>query len=357
MKKRVVIGLSGGVDSAVSALLLKEQGYEVIGIFMKNWESGGCTAQGSCTAQDDYEDVKKICATIDIPYYTVNFAKEYMHNVFLHFVEEYKKGRTPNPDVLCNREIKFGPFKLHALKLGADYIATGHYAGIVQKEGKIYLVRAKDEDKDQTYFLNQLSNNQLQNVLFPLSELHKEEVRVLAENNNLDVARKKDSTGICFIGEQKFRSFLSNYIPMQKGDIVDTDGKVVGEHDGVYYYTLGQRRGLGVGGCTQESGRWFVIGKDIQKNILYVSLNEPTSLYTKVCKVVNMNYITDKIANGDKVLARMRHRQPLQEAQVELLDKDVLKLHFSAPQRALANGQYAVLYQDKICLGGGVIDN
>ncbi len=357
MKKRVIIGLSGGVDSAVSALLLKEQGYEVIGIFMKNWESGGCTAQSNCSAQDDYEDVKKICAAIDIPYYTVNFAKEYWHNVFLHFVEEYKKGRTPNPDVLCNREIKFGPFKLHALKLGADYIATGHYAGITKKDNKTYLIRAKDEDKDQTYFLNQLNNNQLQNVLFPLSELYKDEVRAIAQKHNLKVAQKKDSTGICFIGEQKFRKFLSNYIPMQKGDIIDTEGKVVGEHEGVYYYTLGQRRGLGVGGCTQGDGRWFVINKDIQKNILYVSLNEPPTLYTQICKVTGMNYITDKVTNGAKVLARMRHRQPLQEAQVELLDKDALLLHFSTPQRALANGQYAALYQNRVCLGGGVIDN
>jgi len=351
MKKRVAVGLSGGVDSAVAALLLKEQGDEVIGIFMKNWQDE------DCTAQNDYEDVKKICARIDIPYYTVNFSADYWDKVFLHFVEEYKRGRTPNPDVLCNKEIKFGPFKRQAQKLGAEYIATGHYAGILKKDDKIYLARAKDEDKDQTYFLNQLKNEQLHNVLFPLCKLYKSEVRELASKHNLTVAEKKDSTGICFIGERKFREFLGGYIPMQKGAIVDAEGKTVGEHNGVFYYTLGQRRGLGLGGSTPEGGRWFVTGKDVQENILYVSLNEPPSLYTKICKVTGMNYITDRISNGEAVLARMRHRQPLQKAQVELIGEDTLLLHLELPQRALAGGQYAVLYQDKICLGGGVIDN
>jgi len=351
MKKRVAVGLSGGVDSAVAALLLKEQGYEVIGIFMKNWQ------EEDCSAQDDYEDIKKICARIDIPYYTVNFSADYWDKVFLHFVEEYKKGRTPNPDVLCNKEIKFGPFKEWAQKLGAEYIATGHYAGILEEDNKTYLVRAKDENKDQTYFLNQVSNSQLQNVLFPLCALYKSEVRELAKERNLPVAEKKDSTGICFIGERKFREFLAGYIPMKKGVIIDSEGKIVGEHNGVFYYTLGQRRGLGLGGSTPKGGRWFVTGKDVQKNILYVSLTEPPSLYTKLCRVNGINYITDKVANGAKVLVRIRHRQPLQQAQVELAKAGSMLLHFETPQRALAPGQYAVMYKDRICLGGGVIED
>ena len=349
MKKRVAVGISGGVDSAVAALLLKEQGYEVIGLFMKNWEDGE-----DCSAANDYEDVKRICAKLDIPYYSVNFERQYWDRVFSHFIEEYKAGRTPNPDVLCNREIKFGPFREQAQKLGAEYIATGHYAGILEKEGKTYLVRAKDENKDQTYFLNQLSNKQLQNVLFPLSQLYKSEVRAIAAECGLPVAEKRDSTGICFIGERKFREFLAGYIPMQKGEIQDASGKVVGEHNGVFYYTLGQRRGLGIGGSS-EGNRWFVTGKDVQKNILYVSCSEPPSLFTKECKVSGMNYITDRVADGQEVFARMRHRQPLQKAKVELIDNGNIALHFDVPQRALAPGQYAVLYDDRICLGGGVM--
>lgn len=350
-KKKVVVGISGGVDSAVAALLLKEQGWDVIGLFMKNWEE-----DEECTAISDYEDIIKVCAKIDIPYYTINFSKIYWDKVFSHFLEEYKKGRTPNPDVLCNREIKFRPFREQAIKLGADYIATGHYAGILEKEDKTYLIRAKDEDKDQTYFLNQLSNDQLQNVLFPLCDIEKSKVREIAKSYDLAVANKRDSTGICFIGERKFRQFLSQYIPMKKGEIRSLDGKVVGEHNGVFYYTIGQRKGLGIGGAPDE-GRWYVVDKDIEKNILYVHCSEPPSLFTYLCRVSGMNYITDAIPNGSKVLARMRHRQPLQEASVKKIDKDNIILHFTKQQRALAPGQYAVLYNGRICLGGGVIES
>ena len=351
MKKRVVVGISGGVDSAVAALLLKEQGYEVIGLFMKNWDD---TNDEVCSAESDYEDIKMVCEKIDIPYYTVNFAKEYWDRVFSYFLEEYKKGRTPNPDVLCNREIKFAPFKEQALKLGADFIATGHYAGILTNKGKTYLTRAKDENKDQTYFLNQLSNNQIRNVLFPLENLLKPEVREIALKYNLVNAAKKDSTGICFIGERNFRAFLSQYIPMKKGDIKTLDGKIIGEHNGVFYYTIGQRKGFGIGGAGEP---WFIIDKDVKQNILYVNQGEPASLYKKTSIITGFNYITDKVTDNSSVLVRVRHRQPLQNATVELLGDKTLQLHFETPQRALANGQYAVLYNDRICLGGGVIDN
>ena len=354
MKKRVVVGISGGVDSAVAALLLKEQGYEVIGLFMKNWEEE--SLENVCTAENDYEDIKMVCEKIDIPYYTVNFAKEYWNKVFSHFLEEYKKGRTPNPDVLCNREIKFAPFKEQALKLGADYIATGHYAGILDKWGKTYLTRAKDENKDQTYFLNQLTNNQIRNVIFPLENLMKPEVREIAKQHNLINASKKDSTGICFIGERNFREFLTKYIPMKKGEIKTLDNKVVGEHKGVFYYTMGQRNGFGIGGAGNGEP-WFIVGKDVEKNILYVNQGEPETLFSDTCLISDFNYITDRIPCGSEVLVRVRHRQPLQNATVEVLSNNNLKLYFSIPQRALANGQYAVLYDNRICLGGGVINN
>ena len=243
--KRVVVGMSGGVDSAVSAWLLKQQGYDVTALFMHNWEE---QQDGCCTAEQDYEDVRRVSEKLGIAYYSVNFAKQYMDRVFSYFLEEYKKGRTPNPDVLCNREIKFGPFLQYAKALGADYIATGHYCGIRHEKGVHYLLKAKDKEKDQTYFLNQLSQSQLADVLFPLADVTKSRVREIAEQLQLSNAKKKDSTGICFIGERNFRNFLQNYLPSTPGDIVDVNGKKVGRHMGLMYYTLGQRRGLGLGG-------------------------------------------------------------------------------------------------------------
>ena len=237
--KNVVLGMSGGVDSAVSAWLLKRQGFNVIALFMHNWEESD---DGCCTAEQDFADVKRVSDKLDIPYYSVNFAKEYKERVFSYFLDEYKKGRTPNPDVLCNREIKFGPFLQYAKALGADYIATGHYCGVSHLNGKHYLLKAKDQSKDQTYFLNQLSQNQLADVLFPLADIEKSEVRKIADKLGLVNAEKKDSTGICFIGERNFRSFLQNYLPNQRGEIVDVNGKSVGEHIGLMYYTLGQDR-------------------------------------------------------------------------------------------------------------------
>ena len=257
-KKTVVVGMSGGVDSSVAAALLKEQGYNVIGLFMNNWEEKD--DNGCCTSITDYEDVKRVCTKLGIPYYSVNFSQEYMDRVFSYFLQEYNSGRTPNPDVLCNREIKFGPFKEFAKTLGADYIATGHYAKAEVVDGRVHLLKAKDLNKDQTYFLNQLSQEQLSNVLFPLGDLIKPDVRKIAEKYGLVTYDKKDSTGICFIGEKRFRQFLQNYLPAKKGKIMDLDGNVVGEHDGVMFYTLGQRRGLDLGGIAGGNGyRWFVI--------------------------------------------------------------------------------------------------
>ncbi|MDR3319291.1 MAG: tRNA 2-thiouridine(34) synthase MnmA, partial [Clostridiales bacterium] len=254
-KQTVVVGMSGGVDSSVAALLLKNRGCNVIGLFMDNWEEE--TADGHCCAEEDYADVRAVCSLLEIPYYSVNFAREYKDFVFKHFLEEYARGRTPNPDVLCNREIKFASFLTFALKLGADKIATGHYCGVAERDGKFYLAKARDADKDQTYFLNQLSQTQLSYSLFPLQGYLKSEVRAIAKKNGVAVADKKDSTGICFIGERKFKDFLKGYLPANPGDIVDADGNFIGRHDGLPYYTKGQRRGLGIGGGHDGDGRWF----------------------------------------------------------------------------------------------------
>ncbi|MDE7158306.1 MAG: tRNA 2-thiouridine(34) synthase MnmA, partial [Clostridiales bacterium] len=286
-QKTVVVGMSGGVDSSVAALLLKKQGYHVIGLFMKNWEE--TDENGVCTAEEDYSDVVRVCGLLGIPYFTVNFSKQYMERVFSYFLAEYKAGRTPNPDVLCNREIKFGPFKEYAKGLGADMIATGHYCGISHENGVHRLLKAKDAGKDQTYFLNQLSQAQLDGVLFPLANLEKSEVRKIAEENGLSTAKKKDSTGICFIGERNFRKFLQSYLPAQRGKILSLDGEEVGEHLGLMYYTLGQRRGLDLGGKKGEDGRWFVVKKDLANNVLYVSHGDEAPLYSNGCTVEGMN--------------------------------------------------------------------
>ena len=284
----VVIGLSGGVDSSVGALLLKQQGYNVIGLFMVNWEEDD--PNGICSAERDFEDVKRVADKIGIPYYTVNYSKEYYDNVFKLFLDDYSKGLTPNPDVLCNSEIKFGPFLQYAKKLGADYIATGHYCKRVDKNGKAYLYKAFDQNKDQTYFLNQLSQEQISQVLFPLQDMDKSEVRRIAQENGLVTAEKKDSTGICFIGERNFRNFLKDFIPMQPGDICDMSGKVIGRHDGVMYYTLGQRRGLNLGGLEgYDNDRWFVVKKDVKKNILYVNCGECEEMFSTELEATNVN--------------------------------------------------------------------
>ena len=355
-KKRVVVGMSGGVDSAVSAALLKEQGFDVVGLYMSNWKE--TDPNGCCTGEQDWTDVRYVCDKIGIPYYSVDFSKQYMDNVFKLFVEEYKKGRTPNPDVLCNREVKFGPFADFARELGADYIATGHYCRVRHDGDMHYLLRAKDENKDQTYFLNQVSSHQLRDVIFPLGDLTKPEVRELALKFDIPVAKKKDSTGICFIGERNFRQFLSQYIPMKDGDIVTQDGKVVGRHRGVYFYTLGQRRGLGIGGSADGNGeRWFVLGKDVANNRLIVSQGEDDILFKDGLVTECFNFITPAPAKEFDCEVRIKHRQPLQRAHLSVLDNGDTRIVFNEKQRAIAEGQYAVVYYGDICLGGGVINH
>lgn len=356
MAKTVVVGMSGGVDSSVAALLLKQQGYNVIGLFMLNWEE---TDDDCCTATTDYEDVKRVCTKIGIPYYTINFAKEYMDRVFQYFLEEYKKGRTPNPDVLCNREIKFGPFLEHARKLGADYIATGHYCDIDHNsDGYHYLLKAVDDSKDQTYFLNQLSQDQLKDVLFPLGKMKKTKVRELAHKYDLITAEKKDSTGICFIGERNFRNFLKTYLPAKSGDIVDEEGVVVGHHDGVMYYTIGQRRGLNIGGITGGTGeRWFVLKKDIERNLLIVSQGEGEELFSDALISKKVNWIPKKPENKTfNCFAKFRYRQPDQKVRVTCNDDGSVYVEFENKQRAVTEGQFVVFYDETKCLGGGVID-
>lgn len=352
---KIVVGMSGGVDSSVAAYLLKQQGHDVIGLFMVNWQE----KDGTCTAEEDYEDVKRVCNKIGIPYFSVNYAKEYYDRVFQYFLEEYEKGRTPNPDVLCNREVKFGPFLEQAKKLGADKIATGHYAKKIEKDGKFYLAKANDLNKDQSYFLNQLNQDQLACVLFPLEDVEKPEVRRIAAELELSTAAKKDSTGICFIGERNFKKFLKEYLPAKPGEIRDLTEKVVGMHDGLMYYTLGQRRGLNIGGRADGNGqRWFVISKDLERNILYVSQGEDDALFSDGLFASGMNWIPEKPKQTEfNAFAKFRYRQPDQKVQVKVLSDNKIEVIFEQPQRAITPGQFVVLYQeDGICLGGGTID-
>lgn len=352
MQKKAIVGLSGGVDSAVAALILKEQGYSVTGLFMLNWEEEG--ENGACTAEADFADVQRVCAALDIPYYSVNFAKEYYERVFDYFLREYKAGRTPNPDVLCNREIKFGPFREYAESMGADIIATGHYCGIEHRGGRHRLVKARDAGKDQTYFLNQVREEQLAKVEFPLAELTKPQVRAIAAEHGLAVAKKKDSTGICFIGERNFKNFLKTYLPAQPGEIRTTDGSFVGTHDGLMYYTIGQRKGLGLGGMHGEEGRWFVVKKDLEHNVLYVSHGDESPLYSKACTAEELNFIGCEPPAEFDCTAKFRYRQPEQRVHVKIGDGRAL-VEFYEPQRAVTEGQYAVFYDEKYCLGGGLI--
>ena len=358
-KGTVVVGMSGGVDSSVAALLLREQGYDVVGLYMVNWEEEG--ENGCCTAEEDYEDVRRVCNRLDIPYYTVNFAKEYAERVFRHFLEEYEAGRTPNPDVLCNREIKFGPFKEYARALGADFVATGHYCDIEHAaDGRHYLLKAADANKDQTYFLNQVTQPQFEGVLFPLGKLQKPQVRAMAEKYGLSTANKKDSTGICFIGERNFHKFLRSYLHAQPGRILTCDGREVGEHIGLMYYTLGQRKGLNIGGQRGDDnpGRWFVVEKDLKNNILYVAHGDECRLYTNACSVGGFNWIPGPpVAKGEEFTctAKFRYRQGEQGVRVRRTGADTVEIAFDVPQRAVTPGQYAVLYDGPRCLGGGVI--
>ncbi|RKD31573.1 tRNA 2-thiouridine(34) synthase MnmA [Thermohalobacter berrensis] len=353
---RVVVGMSGGVDSSVAALFLKKQGYDVVGIFMKNWDEED--ESGVCTAEEDYADVRRVCDQIGIPYYTVNFEKEYWDRVFTYFLDEYKRGRTPNPDVLCNKEIKFKAFLDYALKVGADYLATGHYAQVDFVDGKYRLIRGADPNKDQTYFLCNLNQQALSKAMFPIGHLTKEEVREIAKEEGLKTATKKDSTGICFIGEKNFKNFLSNYLPAQPGKIKSYEtGEVLGKHDGLMYYTIGQRKGLGIGG--RGTGEpWYVVGKDVKKNILYVAQgNKNPALFSEGLIATDLHWISGEAPGTSfTCTAKFRYRQPDQKVKVEMKDDNTCKVIFEERQRAIAPGQFVVFYDGEVCLGGGVID-
>lgn len=350
---RVVVGMSGGVDSSVAALLLKEQGYDVIGIFMKNWDD--TDEFGVCTATEDYEDVINVCNDIGIPYYAVNFEQQYWDKVFTYFLEEYKAGRTPNPDVMCNKEIKFKAFMEHAMSLGADYLATGHYAQVIQTDEGVAMHRGKDQNKDQSYFLNQLTQEMLQKVLFPIGDMDKKDVRAKALEAGLSTATKKDSTGICFIGERNFKEFLSEYLPAQPGAMETMAGEKVGKHDGLMYYTIGQRHGLGIGGAGEP---WFVIGKKLDSNVLLVEQGfHHDALYSNSLTAVDMSYTTAKeLPKKFNCTAKFRYRQPDTAVSVELQEDGTAHVYFENPVRAITPGQAVVLYDGDECLGGGTID-
>lgn len=343
--KTVVVGMSGGVDSSVSALLLKEQGYRVIGLFMKNWED---LEEGPCKATQDFEDVVRVSEKLSIPYYSVNFVQEYRESVFAQFLADYKAGLTPNPDVLCNREIKFKVFLEKALALGADYLATGHYC---QLDDQARLLKGSDPEKDQSYFLHAVKQEAFQKVLFPIGHLCKKEVRAIAHKHNLATAEKKDSTGICFIGKRDFKPFLSQYIALQPGDFQTLDGTVVGHHDGSAFYTLGQRKGMGLGG---EGDAWFVVKKDSARNIVYVERgSDHPALYCHALNAHHLTWVAEPPPSYPyRCSAKIRYRQEEQTCTLH----ESGKVEFDFPQRAATPGQSIVFYQGSLCLGGGVIN-
>jgi tRNA-uridine 2-sulfurtransferase len=352
-KHTVVVGMSGGVDSSVSALLLKQQGYHVIGMFMKNWEEND--PQGACTATKDYEDVVRVCEKIGIPYYSVNFVQEYWDHVFSHFLDELKQGFTPNPDILCNREIKFLTFLEKAFQVGADYLATGHYCQIGSYQGLPSLLKGSDMEKDQSYFLYTLKKETLAKVMFPIGHLTKRQVREIAKQHELPTAEKKDSTGICFIGKRDFKEFVSQYIPYQKGAFCTLDGKKLGEHEGMAYYTIGQRKGLGIGGPGEA---WFVVDKDPSTNTVFLAQGEHhPALYAKTLTATEVSWVDGKgpASFPFSCKAKIRYRQPEQDCILEKVENGTLFVTFPQPQRAITARQSIVFYQDDVCLGGAMI--
>ncbi len=350
---RVVVGMSGGVDSSVTALLLKQQGYDVVGIFMKNWDD--TDEFGVCTATKDYEDVVRVCNQLDIPYYAVNFEKQYWDKVFTYFLDEYKAGRTPNPDVMCNKEIKFKAFLDHAMSLGADYLATGHYAQVRERNGQHELVKGVDDNKDQTYFLNQIPKEILPQIMFPLGHMEKKEVREIARKHDLATATKKDSTGICFIGERNFKEFLSEYLPAQPGEMRTLNGEVKGQHDGLMYYTIGQRQGLGIGGSGEP---WFVVGKNLEDNVLYVGQGyNQDALYADGLEAIDINWLIDgDFSEPFSCKAKFRYRQVECPVMIYPQKDGSLMVQFDEQQRAITPGQAVVFYDDDVCIGGGTIE-
>ncbi len=351
---KIIVGLSGGVDSSVAALQLKQEDMPIAGLFMQNWDDDS----GDCRAEDDRRDALKICGLLDIPFYSRNFAKQYWNDVFEHFLAEYRAGRTPNPDVLCNREIKFKTFLDEAHALGAEQIATGHYAQIQRRGNQWTLLRGADAGKDQSYFLHQLGQQQLAATRFPIGHLPKAAVRQIARDNGLPTAEKKDSTGICFIGERDFRQFLAEYLPAKPGEIRTPDGLVVGHHDGVFYYTLGQREGLQIGGVRgRAQAPWFVVGKDVSRNRLIVEqgIDTPWLLSQRLRAEVAHWVAGTAPAAQFSCTAKVRYRQIDEPCQVRVIDDGTLQIVFERPQRAVTPGQSVVLYRDDECLGGAVI--
>lgn len=366
---KVLVGISGGVDSAIAAYLLIKEGYQVAGGFMRNWDAiangdflGNPTLNESqCPQEKDYKDALKVAEKLNIKLYRCDFVKEYWDDVFTYFLDEYKKGRTPNPDIFCNKYIKFDKFLKFAKDMGFDFIATGHYAKRVDvNENYVEMHKSFDQNKDQTYFLSQVNQEQLKQCLFPLGDIDKSEVRCLAHELGLLIADKKDSTGICFIGERNFKEFLNNYLPAKDGDIIDIESnQVVGHHQGVLYYTLGQRRGLGIGGLKgKDPISWFVVSKDVQKNILYVAQgdeNEYLNSDRAIIRMVNWTYF-EKPKDTLHVGCKFRYRQKDQGVNLKFIGDDVVELIFDQPYKAVTPGQAAVFYLDQVCLGGGIID-
>ncbi|MFZ7217609.1 tRNA 2-thiouridine(34) synthase MnmA [Avibacterium avium] len=357
-KIKVICGMSGGVDSSVSAFILQQQGYQVEGLFMKNWEEDDDTDY--CTAAADLADAQAVCDKLGIKLHKINFAAEYWDNVFEHFLAEYKAGRTPNPDILCNKEIKFKAFLEYAAEdLGADYIATGHYVRRRDHNGKAQLLRGLDPNKDQSYFLYTLSETQVGQSLFPVGELEKPVVRAIAEDLGLATAKKKDSTGICFIGERKFKDFLARYLPAQPGDIKTTEGEVIGRHQGLMYHTLGQRKGLGIGGVKGKAeNAWYVVEKDLTNNVLVVAQGLDNSALLSSGLIAQQLHWVDRqpIREPLRCTVKTRYRQTDIPCQIIPLNDDSIEVRFDEPQIAVTPGQSAVFYQGEICLGGGIIE-
>jgi tRNA-specific 2-thiouridylase len=355
-ENRVIVGLSGGVDSSVAALLLQQQGYLVEGLFMKNWEEDDGTEY--CTAKEDLEDAREVAALLGIPLHQANFAAEYWDNVFEHFLSEYRAGRTPNPDVLCNREIKFNVFAEYARALGAGGIATGHYARVKRIGDQVCLFKARDEDKDQSYFLQAVTSEQLTDVIFPLGELHKTQVRQIAAEHGLPNHAKKDSTGICFIGERRFSDFLSSWLPAEPGVIETLEGYRIGAHNGLMYHTLGQRQGLGIGGVRgAPEDPWYVVAKDLERNVLVVAQgNHHPALYSRSATCSDIGWIGPAPSLPFRGCVKVRYRQPDQSATITRLTQERYRIDFTVPQRAVTPGQWACVYEGDRCLGGGIID-
>ena len=353
--RRIVVGMSGGVDSSVAALLLKRQGEDVIGVFMKNWDEKD--ENGVCTSEADWNDARQVCEKLGIPCYSVNFEKEYWNRVFRYFLEEYRRGRTPNPDVLCNREIKFRAFLDYAMMLGADGIATGHFCRTDAAFGRSRLLRGRDAAKDQSYFLYMLSSDQLSKAIFPVGGMTKAEVREIARKANLANSEKKDSTGVCFIGERRFKPFLKQYLPARPGEMQTENGETVGRHDGLMYYTLGQRRGLGIGGRgTGES--WFVLRKDLDRNVLVVGQGKDHPLlYSKTALGTDVTWVSGEApANEFFCTCKYRYRQMDQKVKVIVLEGGRVQVEAEQRQRAVTPGQSMVFYDGEVCLGGAICD-